>query len=75
VLIREAGGTLETIAKDVKIQVEFNPREVAASMLPTSIRSNTSMRHGRAVPPSRELLTVNASRSGTVIRVDFSVAC
>ena len=27
-LVREAGGTLETIAKDVKIQVEFNPREV-----------------------------------------------
>src|SRR4029450_3133159 len=30
VLVREAGGTLETIAKDVKIQVEFNPHEVAA---------------------------------------------
>ena len=26
VLVREAGGTLVTIAKDVKIQVEFNPR-------------------------------------------------
>jgi Ca-activated chloride channel homolog len=33
VLVREAGGTLETIAKDVKIQVEFNPREVAAYRL------------------------------------------
>jgi len=33
VLVREAGGTLETIARDVKIQVEFNPREVAAYRL------------------------------------------
>jgi Ca-activated chloride channel homolog len=33
VLVREAGGTLETIAKDVKVQVEFNPREVAAYRL------------------------------------------
>jgi len=33
VLVREAGGTLETIAKDVKIQVEFNPRDVAAYRL------------------------------------------
>ncbi len=33
VLVQEAGGTLETIAKDVKIQVEFNPREVAAYRL------------------------------------------
>jgi Ca-activated chloride channel homolog len=28
VLVRELGGTLETIAKDVKIQVEFNPAAV-----------------------------------------------
>ena len=28
VLVREAGGTLVTIAKDVKIQVEFNPTAV-----------------------------------------------
>ncbi len=33
VLVREAGGTLDTIAKDVKIQVEFNPRGVAAYRL------------------------------------------
>jgi Ca-activated chloride channel family protein len=33
VLVKEAGGTLETIAKDVKIQVEFNPREVASYRL------------------------------------------
>jgi Ca-activated chloride channel family protein len=33
VLVREAGGTLETIAKDVKIQVEFNPARVAAYRL------------------------------------------
>ena len=33
VLVREAGGTLETIAKDVKIQVEFNPHEVSAYRL------------------------------------------
>jgi hypothetical protein len=26
VLVEQAGGTLVTIAKDVKIQVEFNPR-------------------------------------------------
>lgn len=29
VLVQEMGGTLETIAKDVKIQVEFNPAVVA----------------------------------------------
>ena len=33
VLVREMGGTLETIAKDVKIQVEFNPAEVAGFRL------------------------------------------
>lgn len=33
VLVREAGGTLFTIAKDVKLQVEFNPRRVAAYRL------------------------------------------
>ena len=33
VLVEEIGGTLVTIAKDVKIQVEFNPREVAAYRL------------------------------------------
>jgi Ca-activated chloride channel family protein len=29
-LVREAGATLETVAKDVKFQVEFNPARVAA---------------------------------------------
>jgi Ca-activated chloride channel family protein len=33
VLVREAGGTLITIAKDVKIQVEFNPKTVAGYRL------------------------------------------
>jgi len=33
VLVHEAGGTLVTIAKDVKIQVEFNPMRVAAYRL------------------------------------------
>jgi len=33
VLVREMCGTLVTIAKDVKIQVEFNPAEVAAYRL------------------------------------------
>lgn len=33
VLVEEMGGTLVTIAKDVKIQVEFNPAEVAAYRL------------------------------------------
>ena len=33
VLVREAGATLTTIAKDVKIQVEFNPKTVAAYRL------------------------------------------
>ena len=28
VLVREAGSTLETIAKDVKLQIEFNPKRV-----------------------------------------------
>jgi len=33
VLVSEAGGTLVTIAKDVKVQVETNPRRVAAYRL------------------------------------------
>ncbi|NNF43961.1 MAG: VWA domain-containing protein [Phycisphaerales bacterium] len=33
VLVREMGGTLVTIAKDVKVQVEFNPAKVAAYRL------------------------------------------
>ncbi len=33
VLVREAGGTLVTVAKDVKIQVEFNPARVRAYRL------------------------------------------
>ena len=33
VLVREAGATLTTIAKDVKIQVEFNPESVAGYRL------------------------------------------
>jgi Ca-activated chloride channel family protein len=33
VLVREAGGTLVTIAKDVKLQLEFNPATVAAYRL------------------------------------------
>jgi Ca-activated chloride channel family protein len=32
-LVEQAGGTLVTIAKDVKIQVEFNPAEVSAYRL------------------------------------------
>jgi len=33
VLVEELGGTLVTVAKDVKIQVEFNPAEVQAARL------------------------------------------
>jgi len=33
VLVKQLGGTLVTIAKDVKIQVEFNPQKVAAYRL------------------------------------------
>ena len=33
VLVEELGGTLVTIAKDVKIQIEFNPKEVDAYRL------------------------------------------
>jgi len=33
VLVREAGSTLVTIAKDVKLQVEFNPEQVASYRL------------------------------------------
>jgi Ca-activated chloride channel family protein len=33
VLVEQAGGTLVTIAKDVKLQIEFNPRHVAAYRL------------------------------------------
>ncbi len=33
VLVEEMGGTLITIAKDVKIQVEFNPALVGAYRL------------------------------------------
>jgi Ca-activated chloride channel family protein len=33
VLVEQAGGTLVTVAKDVKLQIEFNPRSVAAYRL------------------------------------------
>jgi len=33
VLVEEIGGTLVTVAKDVKLQVEFNPKEVGAYRL------------------------------------------
>src|SRR4030095_5872432 len=33
VLVKEAGSTLVTIAKDVKIQIEFNPKTVNAYRL------------------------------------------
>jgi Ca-activated chloride channel family protein len=33
VLVREGGATLETVAKDVKLQIEFNPLQVAAYRL------------------------------------------
>ena len=33
VLVREGGATLETVAKDVKLQIEFNPAQVAAYKL------------------------------------------
>ncbi len=33
VLVEQAGGTLVTIAKDVKLQLEFNPQQVAAYRL------------------------------------------
>ena len=33
VLVEQAGGTLVTVAKDVKLQIEFNPRVVAAYRL------------------------------------------
>ena len=33
VLVEQAGGTLVTVAKDVKLQIEFNPRAVAAYRL------------------------------------------
>ncbi|HMW59508.1 MAG TPA: DUF3520 domain-containing protein, partial [Leptospiraceae bacterium] len=33
VLVEQAGGTLVTVAKDVKIQVEFNPAQVSAYRL------------------------------------------
>ena len=33
VLVREAGSTLVTVAKDVKLQVEFNPARVASYRL------------------------------------------
>jgi len=33
VLVEQAGGTLVTVAKDVKLQVEFNPTQVASYKL------------------------------------------
>jgi Ca-activated chloride channel family protein len=33
VLVREGGATLETVAKDVKLQIEFNPAQVVAYKL------------------------------------------
>src|SRR6186997_2592918 len=33
VLVKEGGATLETVAKDVKLQIEFNPAQIAAYRL------------------------------------------
>jgi Ca-activated chloride channel family protein len=33
VLVREGGATLETVAKDVKLQIEFNPTQISAYRL------------------------------------------
>ena len=62
VLVADAGGTLETIAKDVKIQVEFNPargRRVPADRLrdpgAATARTSTTTRStpARSAPATR----------------------
>jgi Ca-activated chloride channel family protein len=44
VLVSEAGGTLVTVAKDVKLQIEFNPRTVMAYRL---VGYENRMLHGQ----------------------------
>ena len=51
VLVREAGGTLVTLAKDVKLQVEWNPKRVRSYRLlgrPALGRGRGRLRHAAA---------------------------
>ncbi|HEX9892301.1 MAG TPA: YfbK domain-containing protein [Gemmatimonadales bacterium] len=50
VFVQELGATLFTVAKDVKLQIEFNPAKVAAYRL---VGYENRLREGRASPALR----------------------
>ena len=61
VLVREMGGTLVTIAKDVKLQVEFNPR-AGAGVPPDRLREP------RAAPRTSTTTARTRARSARATR-------
>jgi Ca-activated chloride channel family protein len=65
VLVREAGGTLVTIAKDVKIQVEFNPRLVSAYRLIGY--ENRVLRHDEFNDDTKDAGEIGAGHSVTAL--------
>jgi Ca-activated chloride channel family protein len=83
VLVTEMGGTLVTVAKDVKLQIEFNPTRVAAYRLlgyenrllrDEDFKDDTKdageLGAGLNVTALYELIPPNASDLATVIRPD-----
>jgi len=65
VLVEEAGGTLVSVAKDVKIQVEFNPQEVASYRLIGY--ENRKLAHKDFNDDSKDAGDVGAGHSLTVL--------
>ena len=65
VLVREAGATLVTIAKDVKIQVEFNPAAVGAYRLIGY--ENRMLRHEEFNDDKKDAGEIGAGHSVTAI--------
>jgi len=65
VLVREAGATLTTIAKDVKIQVEFNPAAVAAYRLIGY--ENRVLRHEDFNDDKKDAAEIGAGHSVTAL--------
>jgi Ca-activated chloride channel family protein len=65
VLVREVGGTLVTIAKDVKIQVEFNPAAVAAYRLVGY--ENRLLRHDEFNDDRRDAGEIGSGHSVTAL--------
>jgi Ca-activated chloride channel family protein len=65
VLVREAGSTLVTIAKDVKIQIEFNPKTVAGYRLIGY--ENRMLRHEDFNDDTKDAGEIGAGHSVTAI--------